>query len=381
MRRLLIGHCYEPDVDHGDPPPERFRALREECGVDFVVLRCLWFDCHSAQGVFDFTRLRYQVNAIRDAGMDVFLCVSYPPAWATEGVPTYLPYTKGVLAFNDPNDGKKGTHHRADCDPNDPAHANHDKERRASNPPHVDAQASFEMGAALGEEFGAEIRWYSVINEPGGAEYWPPSWLVGKAWRVLQTESDRPYAERKAQVIGMLEPYRRIAAKEHDGDDLVNFIRHEVMRRYECEVLMPFADGLRDTHWGASLAGIEADRSDVFREFPRLQYKTKLDLVTWHPYPDSSNTLESVRRMAEDEYLPITREEYPGVPILLTETDDADKATGIRAGWKIDLMRYAATIPEVIGVSFYRIDPSEYANFRAIKAEMGATRRRAALPK
>jgi hypothetical protein len=209
-----------------------------DMGLSFVRLWIFWDTTEPEPGVFNWTKVDADIQAIRSAGLKVYANLLWAPRHAAGGSPAYLPYTQGCTAWNDPSDGSKGIRFAPERD-------------YCSNPPHIDPNATRAFGAALAERHGANIWRYAAWNEPQGTIYWPPMAL----------------GDWDAAIARLLD-----------------------------EVTIPFTEGVRSVTPDAQFVGPEADHERVIETVLRMEADRGLhlfDAITSHPYswgqfPDDS---------------------------------------------------------------------------------------------
>lgn len=255
-------------------PLQGMRALAS-IGFSFVRLWIFWDSTNPEPGVYDWSKVDADIAAITGAGLKVYANLLWAPKWASQGQPTYLPYTAGCSAWNDPNDGSKGIRFA-------------DEYPYCSNAAHITAQNVRDFGVALAARHGDKIWCYASWNEPGGPMYWPC---------------------------------------------IKNVSLEEGIKRLQEEVTIPFTDGIRSVQKNAKFAGIEADGASVLDESLRQESDRGLhlfDSISFHPYSWGVFPQDSYKRI-DTEFMPATTAHRNGRPIWYSEI--GDDGTGKLMEW------------------------------------------------
>src|SRR6185436_5165265 len=157
-----------------------------------------------------------------------------------------------------------------------------------TEPPHIDAEAAREFGAALAARYGDRITWYAAWNEPGMDLYWP-------------------------------------AIKMEDPDVAIG--------RLLDEVTIPFTEGVRSMRPEAQFVGPEADGHGILDEALRQEGARNLhlfDAISFHPYSWGTFPEDSYKRI-DQEFMPVSMEHRSGRPIWFSES--GDDGTGRIVEW------------------------------------------------
>ena len=270
MPRIMFGNSWE-SFDHA--PAAGMQALAD-MGLSFIRLWIFWNSANPEPDLYDWSKVDADIDAIRGAGMKVYANLLWAPRHASGGWPTYLPYTEGCTAWNDPSDGSKGirfAEERAYC----------------TAPAHIDPAATRKFGAALAARHGADISWYAAWNEPQGKVYWPP---IHGEWDVAIT-------------------------------------------RLLDEVTVPFTEGVRSVVPDAVFVGPEADHERVIASLLEQEATRGLhlfDAITFHPYSWGKFPKDSYKRM-DELFVPAASKHRNGRPLWCSEI--GDDGTGRIVEW------------------------------------------------
>jgi len=271
MPHILFGSSWE---SFAAAPRDGMQKLAG-MGFSFVRLWVFWDSTHPAANLLDWSKVDADVAAIRGAGMKVFANLLWAPPHAAGGKKTYLPYTRGCSAWNDPLDGSKGIRFASEHD-------------FCTTPAHIDPDVVRTFGAALATRHGDDISWYAAWNEPGGDLYWP----------AIRSDT------RQVAIARLLD-----------------------------EVTIPFTEGVRSVVPGAQFVGPEADGDGVLDEALKQEADRGLklfDAITFHPYSWGTFPDDSFKRI-ENEFMPAIAPHRHGRPVWYSEV--GDDGTGRIVEW------------------------------------------------
>lgn len=105
-------------------------------------------------------KLDADMRAITEAGLAIYVQFIWCPAWASEGKPAYVSYTRGCSAFKNPMSATDGLRFAEEHD-------------YCVNPPHIDPKAFEWMCRQIAIRIGEHVSWWSDWNEDGIDIYWP----------------------------------------------------------------------------------------------------------------------------------------------------------------------------------------------------------------
>jgi hypothetical protein len=287
--RIVLGNSWESFVHM---PPNLAREL-VTMGTRFIRVFVFWNSANPSPGVFDWKKIDADIDAVRSAGMVVYANVIWAPAHASEGKPTYLPYTDGCSAWNTKHaaDGIRFASERDYC----------------ARPAHIDPNATFAFAKAFAERYGRNITYWGIGNEPGIQLYWPP---------------------------------RRESDGWPDTDRLI------------AELIEPFNRGVRSVFPDALFVGPEADSSGVFGELARKESEAKAqwyDVFSFHPY--GANPEETLRRV-DKEFLPEIENFRGHRDVWISEMGFDENGPNFRKQMS-DFMGEIANRPAIKRVSFH----------------------------
>ncbi len=271
MPKIMFGNSWE---SFDKAPVAGMHALAG-MGLSFIRMWVFWDTANPAPETYDWSKVDADIQAIRAAGMKVYADLLWAPPHAANNATTYLPYTRGCAAWNDPADGSKGIRFAKELP-------------HCSTPAHIDAMAVRRFGEALATRHGDDISWYSAWNEPGQDLYWPA--IRTQEWNVA--------------LARLLE-----------------------------EVTIPFTDGVRSVRPNAQFVGPEADHEAVIEEVLKQESDRDLhlfDVITFHPYSWGQFPADSYKRIDEG-FFPKATEKRNGRPLWYSEI--GDDGTGRIVEW------------------------------------------------
>lgn len=272
-------------------------------GFSFIRMWIFWDTANPEPEKYDWSKVEADIQAIRAAGMRVYVNLLWAPPHAANHASTYLPYTRGCAAWNDPHDGSKGIRFASEL-------------AYCSTPAHIDPVAVRRFGEALAKRHGKDISWYSAWNEPGQDLYWPA--IRSEEWNV---------------ALGRLVE----------------------------EVIIPFTDGVRSVRPDAQFVGPEADHEAVIEEVLKQENERGLhlfDTITFHPYSWGKFPADSYKRIDEG-FVPKATIHRNGRPLWYSEI--GDDGTGQIVEWTKNVLTR-----DVAAINFHDFaqwfEPGTWAN-------------------